>query len=194
LFAVLLAYHGWALRADGRSAERSLARRHALFPVLLLVPDKEVTLPEGLVAYGSFADALVQALHRLAPGLPVALHPFSQGAPDASLSAARAVILPSELVIRPPEAIRLWLQGFSGWRIVVPTLSPGWHWVFGSGRSIDAQARRAAQVVRQMAEGEDVTPPREASAWTTVAYILAGLFLALLGFILVTFVLSIFLD
>ena len=181
LFGLVVAYHWQALRGDNRIAERSLARRHAQFPVLVLAPDQ-----------GDFARVVVNALERDVAELPVAVHNYNQGAPDETLSAARAVILPSELLARPSEAMRLWLQGFEGPRLVVPTQAMGWHWLFGGGRSFADLARQAARLVRQLAEGEEITQPRGASGWMIVVYILAGLFaLEVLGLVL-SFVASLF--
>jgi hypothetical protein len=165
LFGLFLVYHWWALRADNRLAGRALARRYAQFPVLVLVPDE-----------GDFANRMVSALEHEAAELPVAIHPYSQGVPDESLSAAKAVVLPAELVAKPSEAIRLWLQGFTGSRLVVPTPSDGWLWVFGGGGSLSALAHRTAITIRHLAEGEEAPLPRDSSAWTIVVYIFAGLF------------------
>jgi hypothetical protein len=65
---------------------------------------------------------------------------------------------------------------------VVPTLSDGWLWVFGSGRSLASLARQVARMARHLAEGEALPSPREASPWMGVLYVLAGLF----GLVLLT--------
>lgn len=171
LFGLLLAYHWLALRGDQARAERSLRRRHALFPVLVLAPDE-----------GDFADLVVAALGREATEMPVAVHPYRLGAPDETLSAARAVILPAELAARPSEALRVWLQGYGGARLVVPTPAEGWLWVFGSGRPLASLARQAARMARHLAEGEALPSPRESSPWMGVVYVIAGL----VGFVLLT--------
>jgi hypothetical protein len=165
LFGLLLGYHWWVLRADNRLASRALARRYAQFPVLILVPDD-----------GDFANRMVSAIEHEAAELPVAIHPYSQGVPDESLSAAKAVVLPAELVARPSESIRLWLQGFTGSRVVVPTPAEGWLWIFGGGSSLSGLARQAAITVRRLAEGETSPGLRDSSSWIIVVYILAGLF------------------
>ena len=165
LFVLLLAYHWHALRIDNRLAARSLARRHALFPVLVLAPDE-----------GDFAGNLVSTLEREVKELPVAVHPYSQGAPDETLSAARVVILPAELLTRSSEALRLWLLGFEGARLVVPAAVQGWYWLYGSKRSSDALARQTARTVRRLAEGEETPQPQEITGWMILVYFLAGLF------------------
>jgi hypothetical protein len=142
LFAPVLAYHGWVLRQDARQSERSLAKRRALYPVLVLVPDE-----------GDFAVRMVSALEHYIPGLPVAVHPISSGAPDESLSAAKAVILPFEILAKPPEALRLWLQSFSGERLVVPSHVENWYWVAGSRLSTRDPAQNAALVILDRVEG-----------------------------------------
>jgi hypothetical protein len=179
LFALLLIYHGQVLRHDRRLAERSLSRRHAQFPVLVLAPDE-----------GDFAVQVVAALEREAREMPVAVHAYSQGAPDETLSAARAVILPAELAARPSEALRLWLQGYDGARLVVPTPAPDWLWVFGSGRPLPSLARQAARMARHLAEGEALPAPRETAPWMVLVYILAGLFGLMLLMFLVNLVAS----
>jgi hypothetical protein len=165
LFAVFLGYHWHVRRQDSRLAERVLTRRRSLYPVLILAPDD-----------GNFGEQLAGALEREAAGLPIAVHYYRQGAPGETLSAARAVILPAELVTKPSEALRLWLQNFDGPRLVVPTPANGWHWVSASSRPAQSLARQTAHLVRHLAEGEDYTRPSEASGWMAVVYILAGLF------------------
>jgi len=145
VFAALLAYHAWVLRQDNRLIERLLARRRAQYPVLVLAP-----------AEAGFAESLVAALEQEAPGLPVAVHPIEQGAPDETFSAARAVILPADLLTTPGEALRLWLRAFDGKRIVL--IGPGgdWLWVPAARGGLPASARRAARLARRLAEGESV--------------------------------------
>lgn len=179
LFAGLLLYHRNVLHNDGRSAERALAKRHALFPVLVLAPEDD-----------NFAGKVVEALKRQTPALPVAIHPISQGVPDQTLSAARAVILPGELLSKPSEGLRVWLQNFSGTHLVVPTPVKDWHWVIGSGRSLTAMANQAARMVQNLADGEEIGQAQESSAWMIVVYIMAGLFTLQVGFILVSLLVS----
>jgi hypothetical protein len=141
LFILFFAYHWQVLRGDARLSESSLIKRRTLYPVLVLVPGE-----------GDFAERLVTALEHFVPGLPVALHPVSVGAPDESLTAAKAVILPFELLARPPEALRLWLQSFPGERLVVPSPVENWHWVGDSRNSRRDPFQQAALAVRDLVE------------------------------------------
>jgi len=178
LFSLVLAYHWNSLRIDSRLAERSLAELHASFPVLVLASE-----------IGEFTESIISALQREAETLPVAVHIAEDGAPDTTLSDAKAVILPSNLSVSPPEAARLWLQDFSGESVVVPTSMDHWHWVFGSGRDLSKTTRQTAKIIRHLAEGEELPQPRDASAWRIVLYVLAGMLglpivLSLLGMLL----------
>jgi hypothetical protein len=164
LFVLLLIYHWSALRADSRLADHALAKQHANFPILVLAPE-----------IGDFTESIVYALQRESTSLPVAVHPTDNGAPDENLAEAKAVILPSELVTKPPEAFRLWLQDFEGERIVIPTIDEDWYWVFGDGHDLANAAQRAAKIVRHLAEGETVPIYRDASGWKIVLYVLAGM-------------------
>jgi len=178
LFSLVLAYHWNALRIDSRLAERSLAELHGAFPVLVLATE-----------IGDFTESIINALQREAESLPVAVHLTENGAPDGTLSEARALILPSDLSVSPPEAVRLWLGDFDGESVVVPTPMEHWHWVFGSGRELSKAARQTAKIIRHLAEGEDLPQPRDASTWRIVLYVLAGmlglpLLLSLFGMLL----------
>lgn len=165
LFILLLVYHWQTLRKDFHLAESTLAKQHAKFPVLILAPeDNEMVLN------------LTEALKRQTPTMPVSIHRINQGVPDETLSAAKAVVLPGELVAKPPEGLRLWLQSFSGAHLVLPTPAKGWHWVFGTGQSLNAIANQTARMIRQLAEGETLTERRTSSSWMIVVYVLAALF------------------
>jgi hypothetical protein len=85
------------------------------------------------------------------------------------------VILPGEVAANPTEAIRLWLQGFDGDRLVVPTPSDGWLWTYGSGRPLSKLVHQTAKMIRHLAEGEEIPEIREASPWMVILYVLAGL-------------------
>lgn len=175
LFAVFGLYHWRILRSDNAWLERYLSKIHAQFPVLVLTP------PDG-----EFGGVVAAALAQEAPNLPVAVHSFEEGAPDESFSAAKAVILPTELIVKPSEALRLWLRGYSGPRLAVPTQALGWHWISGHEAGLGSQARQAARTVRLLAEGERVVGFREISPWSIVIYILAGLFALEIVFVVIT--------
>jgi hypothetical protein len=105
------------------------------------------------------------------------LHDLSQGVPDPTLSAARAVIFSAELASNPGEALRLWLQNFNGTRLLVTLPVQGWFWIPGGSRSHESTARQAARLVRQLAEGEESGQARSASFWMPLVYVFATLFL-----------------
>jgi len=67
--------------------------------------------------------------------------------------------------------------------VVAPSAFPGWWWAGGIPAHPEVQA---AQIVRQLADGE--TPRQSAGlpAWTVVAYIFAALFVLQLLFVLAT--------
>jgi hypothetical protein len=164
LFGGILTYHGLALRTDNRRAAQALSARHAAFPVLVLA-----------VEIGEFTEEIVSALRREAPAMPVAVHVAATGIPDETLSAARAVVLPADLVVAPPEAIRLWLRNFEGMRLVIPSPVVGWWWPFGSGRPLSNLVRQAARMVRALSEGEEFSQVREIASWQVALYVLLGL-------------------
>lgn len=175
LSGVFLAYHWSALRRDGGRKARALTALQEQFPVLVFEQ-----------AGSGFAPLVQAALSITAPHVPAAAVVIEQGIPEGS-EAARAVILPSTLAFNPPEALRVWLKDYDGHKIIVPVETPGWYWPGGLPRNgISA----AAQMVRQLAEGQEVRVSTGAAAWQVVAYVFAVLFAIQLLFALFALALS----
>jgi hypothetical protein len=173
LFALVIWYHGWVLRSDGRLSAKAQADKHAEFPVLILVSE-----------LGGFSEMMVESFSKNMPTMPVVVHVVEQGVPDETLSDAQAVILPASLAANPGEAIRIWLQEFQGTRFVVPTPVKGWVWISGNGSLLQSLVRGTVEMVRKLAEGEDIYNAQSTSPWVTVGYIAGGLLGLLLLFIL----------
>lgn len=163
----LLVYHWQALRRDSRLAQQTLDNLHSAFPTLILAEEGEGS---------QFAEATLQTLKRTAPRLPVAVNLVERGAPDETLLAAKAVLMPIHLAIEPPESLRMWLAEYQGQRIVFPQPREGWLWLGMSDKKLQEQAREAAQNLRQLAEGETVRTTVPRSPWAVAGYVLGGLF------------------
>ncbi len=175
LFVAFLVYHFTTLRRDGGQAVNALLARHEKFPVLVFEQ-------EG----SGFAESVSAAVQKAVTGIPLAVQPVEQGVPEEA-SLAQAVVLSSDLALDPPEALRLWLKDYAGQKIIVPVAGQGWVWPGGVQRNGIAQA---AQVIRQMAEGQEIRQVTGTSAWQTVAYVLAILFSIQMAFVLLMLVLS----
>jgi hypothetical protein len=169
LFSAFLVYHWNAMRQDGSHAATTLASRQAHFAVLVFE-----TQGSGIGA------PLQEAIQRISPAIPVAVLAIEQGMPEATVP-VQAVVLPSSLALNPPEALRLWLKNYEGPKVIVPSPEPGWYW---SGSQPKNAAGPAAQIVRQLAEGQEVRASGGTSGWQIAAYICAGLFGLQLLFIL----------
>ena len=169
LFAGLGLYHGGKLREDGRRASQALAEKHAAFPVLIFEPGQ-----------GAFSQAVVEALRKQAPRLPVTVQPLNQ--PLAADAAPQAVVLPASLALEPPDSLRRWLTSYAGRRLVVPLPSmeaaqgaSGNWFLTGGVRTLPHSAEQSAQILRQWAEGHEVRQMSGPSIWMILAYIAAAL-------------------
>ncbi len=181
--SVLLIYHWRALRQDGRLAQQTLGDLHAAFPTLVLL--------EG---DGSFGEALIQALQRVAPRLPVAVHMVERGAPDETMLGAKAVLLPLALAIKPPESLQLWLAEYQGRRILIPLPTENWYWLGQSEKQAADLARETAHAIRQMAEGELVRQTPPSGPWAIAGYILGSMFGLFLLIVLFSLMVSALFD
>ena len=171
LFSAFILYHWAALRQDGSHAADALAARQAGFAVLVFESDGT-----------GFASQVVDALKRASPAIPVAAQTVEQGIPEGA-GVAQAVVLPSTLALNPPEALRLWLNDFTGHKVIVPVALKGWYW---PGGALKNGSGVAAQIVRQLAEGQEVRSSAGNSVWQVVAYIFAVLFGLQLLFLLLS--------
>jgi len=166
LFALMGIYHGLTLRRDGRVAGHALTTKHALFPVLIFSPNDE----------HPFAQNMLAAIQKQTPCLPAAIQPVTQPIPEEALATVKAAIVPGDLALNPPEALRLWLRDFNGSKLIVPRAAAGWVWSGGTGRSLQAATGQVAQAVRQLAEGQEVRQPSGTSGWMIFIYVIAALF------------------
>ncbi len=180
--SLLLVYHWRALRQDSITAQQTLGDLHADFPTLVLLEEK-----------GVFGEALLEYLQKVAPRLPVALHPIERGAPDETMLGAKAVLLPLGMAIAPPESLKLWLDEYQGRRALIPLPEENWQWLGLVEKSEAALAQETARALRQMAEGETVRAAASGGPWAVASYILGGIFgLLLLMFLFSLIVSSLF--
>lgn len=179
LFVLMGVYHGYSLRRDGRMAAHALSARHALFPALIFDAGD-----------GTFAQAILAAIQKQTPRMPAAAQSISQPIPDEARATVKAVILPADLALDPPEALRLWLRDFNGSRLIVPRAASGWVWVGGA----QADVNHVALALRQLAEGQEVRQRPPASGWMVAVYIIAALFGLQVLFMLFNLGLSSLLD
>ncbi|MFZ5808449.1 MAG: DUF5671 domain-containing protein [Chloroflexota bacterium] len=182
IFAFVLIYHWRALRSDMRGTAGELAARHAAYAVGV-VTDEE-----------AFTQAFRTAVEREAPNLPVTFLTATELDSFSGLQELKCLVLPAQVYLNAtPERLKR-LQQYQGERLLAPDSTPGWNWLSGVGVSPTWQARRAAKWVRLLAEGETLPKPTESNPWTTVAYILAGLMLLQILFIVVMMGVSLVAD
>ncbi len=167
LFLGLGLYHGWVMRRDGRMASAALAEKHTLFPVWLIDPGD-----------GLFGQVMAAALQKHASHVPASIKPVAQ---PLSGDPPRAVLIPSDLALDPPESLRKWMRSYHGERLVVPRNTPAqatdntWR-ITGAALPLPAAAQQAAQLIRKMAEGQEIPPAKgPASGWMIFIYVLAVL-------------------
>ena len=156
LFVILLVYHLTTLRSDGRFTANALARKQSDFKVL--VADSG----------DGFGESVKTEIGRSAPGVDVtvaAKMPDNEGAMQFN-----ALVMSGSQAVNAPD----WTRSFNGSRIIVPNESKDLIWAGGvSKRGI----QQAAQVVRQLAEGQELHQHNGIrSGWMLVVYIAAALF------------------
>lgn len=160
LFAVVLVYHLRCLRADGTEAVRALVERHEKFHALAFER-----------AGSGFGEAVQNAVQKQVPGLRLTVLESEAEIP-AEAASARAVVLPLDVSVNPPENLREFLAAFEGQVVVSPTPHPRLLWSAGP-----KPVESAALILRQLSEGgEAAQSTTAASSWMIVVYVFAALF------------------
>ena len=171
VFVIMLAYHFSCLRSDGSETARALLERHEKFGALVFERSGS-----------GFGEAIRSSLGTQAQGLPVTVLSAEAQMPKEAES-ARALILPSDVALNPPAALRAFLETFEGQRVIVDVESEKTFWVGAEHKPAEA----AAVLLRQLSEGQEVKPNRGATgAWLIVVYVFAALFALELLFILLS--------
>jgi hypothetical protein len=156
LFVILLVYHLTTLRRDGQFTADTLARKQSEFKVL--VADSG----------DGFGESVKTEIGRLAPGVPVTVAskmPDIEGAMQFN-----AMVMSGSLAVEAPD----WSRSFSGSRIIIPDVTKDLIWAGGVGTQATHQA---AQIVRQLAEGQELRKQTGInSGWMLMIYIAAALF------------------
>ena len=166
LFILVGYYHGITLRNDGRKAAETLEKLHADYSVLLFDPGSSETI-----------QAIRLELEKQLPKLNASIHLVEQPLAGISPESFRAVLMPGNLAIDPPKAISKWLAGFEGTKIVTATLVENWEWIGVETISAEKTAKKAAQLLRQLAEGQEINRQPGPSGWLIAFYIILGLIL-----------------
>jgi hypothetical protein len=138
------------------SSDLALARKQSDFKVL--VADSG----------GGFGESVKTEIARLAPNVPVMIAAKLPGIEGAMQF--NAMVMSGSLAVEAPE----WTRSFGGRRIIVPDVTKDLIWAGGVGMQA---TRQAAQIVRQLAEGQELRKQSGIhSGWELVVYIAAALF------------------
>jgi len=165
LFVILLVYHLTILRRDGRFTANALARKQSDFKVL--VADSG----------DGFGESVKTEIARFAPGVAVTV---AAKIPDnEGVMQFNALVMSGSQAVNAPD----WTRSFSGSRIIIPDESKDFIWAGGVSMRATQQA---AQIVRQLAEGQELRKQSGInSGWMLVVYIAAALFGLQLLFVIV---------
>jgi len=118
-----------------------------------------------LEAGEGFGDRIRAALQRIAPGVAVTI-----STADRPQERFDALILSGHAALQAPP----WIRSFRGTRIIVPQESPG---VLCAGGVSREAFLHAAQMVRLLAEGQEIRPRMErGTGWMPLVYVAAALF------------------
>ncbi|MFN3308616.1 MAG: DUF5671 domain-containing protein [Anaerolineales bacterium] len=166
IFLAVLLYHLSALRSDQRSAAIALAARQAAFPVAVWL---DVNSP--------LTQELKDALKKETPQLPIHWVDSAEQPSLEQLKQAKALVVSSQVLEAASGAgVSSW-HAFEGQRLVLPDPQSRWYWVGGSTQTVPALAKQTARALRLLAEGQPLPHQTDNPVLTTIAYVLAALFL-----------------
>ncbi len=170
VFAIFLSYHLTNLRRDSQALTRTLAEKHASFPVAIATSSDSV-----------FGKELVLAFSRHAPSIPIRFL-GEEAELVTAIGSAKAVVLPSSAVTQSDSKWLPILAGYAGRILSVAETSEQWEWIPQPGK-LSEMAKSVAITVRNLAEGRLVQAQKSLSVWAILGYILAGLLVLMITMI-----------
>lgn len=179
VFSFVLVYHWRTLRNDLKEAETDQETQRAKYRVAILTKNPEQA--------SKIAKELTGESPRILPHMIT-----SQEANLAVLQEYPCVIVDDE-TLWEGDLIDI-LRNYSGERVILNHPKEGWYWSCGYERKPLAQVSEVARWVRALADGRPVLPSARYSAWSVIAYILAGLFLLQILFALIMTGVSLIFD
>ncbi len=160
--------HWRILRHDLSTEETARRRRLAAFPVLLL---SDGTAP--------LLGSIHERLRAYLPDLPVRWHDLKRGLPDPQ-TPLRAVVLPGALLEGLSESWRLWLQRFTGAKLILPA---GGRWMWVGALDEQALADETVERLQSLATGKG-PHPTERLRWRQALPALFGLVVWVIGWLI----------
>ena len=182
LFAIFLVYHLRVLRKDGHETQQLKGAERSEFSVMVLQADDF-----------SISDELVKAIQLKSPDLSVSSFQVETTKSVNVIPQANLLLIPSNLVINPPEALQMVLQDFTGKILVIPQEQENWHWLGMVKREQKRLVQEVATAVQQLSENKFPRTVASSNPWMIVVYILAGLFLLLIVLLMISALVNLFL-
>ena len=182
LFAIFMVYHLRVLREDGHETQQLKGAVRSEFSVMVLQADDF-----------SISDELVKAIQLKSPDLSVSSFQVETTKSVNVIPQANLLLIPSNLVINPPEALQMILQDFTGKILVVPQEQENWHWLGMVNCDQKRLVQESATAVQQLSENKFPCTVASSNPWMIVAYILAGLFLLEIILLMITALVNLFL-
>ena len=182
LFAIFMVYHLRVLRADGRVTQQAKEAERSEFSVLVLQADDS-----------SISNELVKAVQLKSPDLTVTIIQVEANKSLDAIPQASLMLIPSSLVTNPLESLQIYLQKYTGKILVIPQVQENWHWLGLVNRDQRRLVQEAATAVQQLSENKTPRISAPTNPWMIVAYILAGIFLLLIGLLMISALVNLFL-
>jgi hypothetical protein len=184
LIGLWLVYHLRVLRADGKTAQQILRKRHSDFTTLIIAKN------QGDPIIDLFADQTKRQI----PDLQVTNVFIDAGKPEDYLKSYSALVIAADQMASLPDHLRLWMNEFTGQIIVLPIAARKYNWVGIPNREEKEIVYDAVRILRQLAEGQPAKSGGASNAWSVASNVLAVLFLLQLLIGIVSLVLSVVLN
>ena len=181
LFAVFLVYHLRVLRMDGRISDQEEGFQKGLATILILQSPQ-----------ASFGEQIIKQLKGNKFPNPITIANPDQIVAEKDIPISDILVIPASLLLNASEPIHHYLQHYSGKVIVAPHDLENWYWHSSTADQQKTIVMDFVVSIQQLSENRPFRPTSRTSPWMIVTYILAGLFLLLITFILIAALVNLF--
>lgn len=180
LFVIFLIYHLRVLRADGKSSPATLQEEPATFSVLILQSDQS-----------DLSEDIFHAIQK-APYLSATLISINQLSNETNNENFDLLILPTPHMDTFPPPLTEFLQGYTGKVLCLPGKRENWYWLNTQAKEPEHVINDTVVAIQKLSKNQPIFSSSTVNPWMIAVYILAGLFIIQLFFLIIVALVNLF--
>ena len=180
LFVIFLVYHLRVLRVDGRISPAALHEELATYSVLILQSDSS-----------DLSEDIYRAIQK-ASHLSAKLISIEQFTNELNHEQTDLFVIPTPHMDKFPPPITKFLQGYKGKVLCLPGKRENWYWLNTQAKDSKHVIDDTVAAIQKLSKNQAFISSSLGNPWMIAVYILAGLFIIQLFFLIIVALVNLF--